>query len=71
MYSTFLPNTGLAGPRITTAKRDRIVEFPTMNAIEPIPIFLSAEAGLLASHLAGSITVVRYPGLQYRKNLNN
>ena len=36
---TFLPNTGLAGPRITTAKRDRIVGFPIMNAIEPIPIF--------------------------------
>ena len=55
MYS--LPDTGLTGPWITTAKRDRIVGFPIMNAIEPIPIFLSAKAGLL-----------RFPpgGLYYR-----
>ena len=46
MYFLIVPDTGLAGPRITTAKRDRIVGFPIMNTIEPIPIFLLAEAVL-------------------------
>ena len=53
MRRTLLPDTGLAGSRITTAKRDRIVGFPIMNAIEPIPIFLLEEAGLLRLPPAG------------------